>query len=65
MDIPNSDSIAIKNAPEGGMIKDSSVDWANMEEEPVMLGKLAMDSTKRKCLNDVKKIMEIAKWMDW
>ena len=35
-----------------------------MEEEPVMLGKLAMDSTKRKCLNDVKKIMEIAKWMD-
>lgn len=64
-DIPNSASIAIKNAPTAGMTKDSSADWVNMVEEPGMLGKRVTASQRKRCLRDVRKIMEIAKWMDW
>lgn len=65
MDIRNSASIAIKNALTVGVIKDSSADWVNMVEELGMLGKRVTASQTRRCLRDARKIMEIAKWMDW
>jgi hypothetical protein len=64
MDIPNPALIAIKNAPVAGMTKDFSAGSVSMAEEPAMLGRPVMDSQRRKCLRDVRKITVIAKWMD-
>lgn len=59
MATPGSDSIASRTVYLDGEMTDFSADWLNMEEAQGIPGNLAMASTIKECIVDVKETTEM------